>query len=115
MKTRSLLATAVTTALLASSLVLTGCGSAEGSPDAAFKGCTVYSSRVYFDETKKVWILSIGNDDTIVSISDENQIFSLINSNNKRLLNVTTLHIGMGDNEEVKNYVKTSLDKSIYK
>ena len=35
MKTRSLLATAVTTALLASSLVLTGCGSAEGSPDAA--------------------------------------------------------------------------------
>ena len=58
--------------------------------------------------------LSIGNDDTIVSISDENQIFSLINSNNKRLLNVTTLHIGMGDNEEVKNYVKTSLDKSIY-
>lgn len=35
MKTRSLLATAVTTALLAGSLVLTGCGSAEGSPDAA--------------------------------------------------------------------------------
>ena len=34
MKTRSLLATAVTTALLASSLVLTGCGSAEGSPEA---------------------------------------------------------------------------------
>jgi membrane fusion protein (multidrug efflux system) len=35
MKTRSLLATAVTAALLSSTLLLTGCGSAEGSPDAA--------------------------------------------------------------------------------
>ena len=62
----------------------------------------------------KLGFFSIGNDDTIVSVADEIDIFNNTQSNNKKLISVTTIHVGMAENKEVKKHVKQSLDKSIY-
>ncbi len=58
---------------------------------------------------------SIGKDDTIVSVKDEIGLFNDTTPNNKKILNVTTIHVGMTKNQKVKNMVKESLDKTIYK
>ena len=62
----------------------------------------------------KLGFFSIGNDDTIVSVADEIDIFNNTNSNNKKLIGVMTIHVGMAENKEVKKHVKQSLDKTIY-
>lgn len=62
----------------------------------------------------KLGFFSIGNDDTIVSVADETDIFNNTQSNNKKLISVMTLHVGMAENKEVKKHVKQSLDKTIY-
>ena len=55
-----------------------------------------------------------GKDDTIVPTKDELFIFNKLTSNNKVNVSVSTIHIGMPKNNEVKRYVKQSLDKTIY-
>jgi len=55
-----------------------------------------------------------GKDDTIVPTKDELFIFNKLTSNNKVNVSVSTIHIGMSKNNEVKRYVKQSLDKTIY-
>jgi len=59
--------------------------------------------------------LSNNQDDSIVPIKDEVKIFSNIGADSKILRNVSRRHTRMIEDSQVKNLVKSSLDKNIYK
>ena len=54
----------------------------------------------------------ISENDLIVPIKDEEAIFDNIQSTNKNNITVNIEHVGMAENNEVKNYVKVSLNKN---
>jgi len=59
--------------------------------------------------------LNLINNDVIVSLQDEREIFSQIQAKNKYYQEFNSLHIGMSENQEIKETIKTILNKNLFK